>query len=321
MAIHDVLRELSASDSFLVTIHIHPDGDAIGSLLGMVTLLDDLGKRVVPVSHDPVPERFQFLEGWEQICSVQEAADRGPYDAMIILDAGELHRIGDVRTLLTDEMVLLNVDHHDSNDLGANAAFVNSNASATAEMMVEIYRELGVSISQSAATSLYTGIMTDTGRFRFSNVTRQTFEAAAELVKAGANPATISSAFFASSKEEELRTLSRVLDRMQLHSDGRFVLSYLTKAEEDVETDGFIDTLMSLKSVEVGVLLRPLENGLFKASYRSSGDVNVAEVARQFGGGGHIKASGSEIKGDLETALNTVRDACCNAIEALDAAE
>lgn len=314
MPIPEVLRELTASEHFLVTIHVNPDGDAIGSLLGMTRLLESLGKRAVPVSHDPVFERYMFLEGADKVRTVEQAKKEGPFDAMVILDAGAFDRIGDVQTLLNDDMKVVNVDHHISNDGFGKASWIDTEASATCEMMVELYRHAGVAIEADVAEMLYTGIMTDTGRFRFSNTSARVFASCANLVARGADPARITEMIYFRSDPQVLRVMGHVLARYELTPGREVAISWLEDSEEGTDTEGFVDMLMSIEGVEVAVMLRPVGKEQYKASFRSTGDVNVSELAMEFNGGGHAKAAGGRLEGPLDVVRKQVVDACLRAV-------
>lgn len=321
MAFPDVVKELASAKDVLVSIHVNPDGDAFGSLLGMTRLLQKLGKRVVPVSTDVVTHRYSFLPGIDQIVNVETARGMGPFDTAVILDSGDFDRIGDVTELVTDGMKVINIDHHESNPAFGDAHWVDTEASAVCEMLVPLYRELGVEIDRESALMLYTGIATDTGIFRFSNASSKAFATAAMLVELGANPALVAREAVISTGYEELRVLGKVIDRMETHSGNRIVISHLIPEEEGTDTEGFIDYLTAIETAEVAILLRPIGENQWKASMRSTGDVNVAIIGAQFNGGGHAKAAGGSVQAPIDDAKRQFVDAALRALASLDGDE
>ncbi|MCB2198968.1 bifunctional oligoribonuclease/PAP phosphatase NrnA [bacterium] len=314
MPIPEVLKELRESESFLVTVHINPDGDAIGALLGMVRLLEAMGKRAVPVLPKPVPERYHFMSGSDKVSLVEQAGKLGPFDGIVILDAGDYDRIGEVQSLVKDGMRIVNIDHHLSNDSYGNAAYIDTGASATCEMLVDLFRTAKIAIEPDVAELLYTGIMTDTGRFRFSNTTPKVFATCANLVSRGADPDRISKEIYFRTKYETTVLMGHVLTRLLMFADGQIAFSHLDPSEEGMDTEGFIDHLVAITTVEVAVLLRPIGPDEWKISFRATGDVNVSDLAQLFGGGGHAKAAGGIVKGPIDEARKLVVDACIKAL-------
>lgn len=318
MALPDVSRELASSDHFLVTIHVNPDGDAIGSLLGMVRLLRKLGKRAVPVSADGVPPRFHFLPGSDEIIGAEAAKEHAPFETAVVMDSGDLDRVGDVADLIGDGVKVINIDHHISNPGFGDAHWVDTGASAVCEMLVDLYGDLGVEIDAEAAEQLYTGIATDTGTFRFSNATPTAFTKAAELVRRGANPARVADEAVMRTDYQMVQVLSRVLSRLELRGDGRVGLTYLAPEEQGTDTEGFVEWISSIDTVEVAVLLRPVGPDQWKLSLRSTGTVNVSELAGHWGGGGHAKAAGGRLEGTLDEVRERVFEACLQVLPKKD---
>jgi len=319
VTIPEISKELALSDHFLVTSHINPDGDAIGSLLAMTSLLRGMGKDVTPVLQDEVPRRYSFLPGVEDILTPEKAAQKGPFEILLILDAGHTERIGKVVEILPEDYKLMIIDHHIKEDFAGESYYIDSNASATAELVFEVYEELGVEISEETAMALYTGIMTDTGRFRFQNTTAKAFKISAALLEKGINPSGITKQVFYSNPVETVETLSKVLGRIELSPDGKIATTFITSEEAKIDHEGFVNHLISIEGVEVAIFLRPLEENLYKGSFRSTGDVNVSEIASTFGGGGHAKAAGGKISGTLDEVKKKVVSACATALKKIQA--
>jgi len=314
VALADVARELAAHDDYLVTAHVNPDGDAVASLLGMVSLLRAMGKRCVAVCQDPVPERYRFLPRWGEIQNVEEARGHGPFRSVVVLDAGEFDRIGEVKSLLTDEMPVINIDHHISNPGFGAGAWVDTTASATAEMLHALFRHFKLLPDSDTAMILYVGIMTDTGRFRFSNTSSRAFATVAALVERGADPAYAAEKVYHNTDIRELKILGNVLQRMQVTEDGRIATSYLTLDEADADSEGFVDHVASVRGIEVAALLKQVRKDYFKVSFRSANEINVSDIAGVFGGGGHRKAAGARLEGNLEEVRRNVVEACERAL-------
>ncbi len=307
MAIPEIVQEIRDADEFLVTCHISPDGDAVGSVLAMVALLRALGKKATPVLPDPAPLRYRFIAGSDEIRVADELRDPPSFQAAVILDAGEFGRIGQVAPLITDGKRVINIDHHVSNDGFGNAAWIDAKAAATTEMLHRLYQEFRVTPEPDAAMALYVGIMTDTGRFRFSNTTAQTFATAAALVQQGANPALAAELVFYTTPKRTVNTLAKFLSRIELFDNGSISMSHINLAEKNIDTEGFVDHISAIHGVEVCALLRETHKDKFKLSLRSnSDDIDVSAIASTFGGGGHKKAAGCRMEGDLATVKKTI---------------
>ncbi|MFH0883730.1 MAG: bifunctional oligoribonuclease/PAP phosphatase NrnA [bacterium] len=305
-----LLREV---DNVLVTSHVNPDGDAIGSVLAATALLKAMRKQAFPVLQDGIPERFRFLPGAKAVKTTEEAKNAGyTFEATLLVDAGEIDRMGNVEELVPEGAPLLVIDHHVSTTHPGGGEIIDTRASATCELLAPLFEAMEVKMSPAAATALYTGILTDTGRFRFVNTTARALAVASRLVEAGADPAEITREIYF--RENPLTTigLGRFLSRMQLFEQGRIAISHIPFEEKDIDTEGYIDHLTSLDGVEIAALLRPLDTKSFKISFRSTGEANVERVARLFGGGGHEKAAGGTVEGGIDAVIKKVVKACRN---------
>ncbi len=306
-----LLPLLGEVEDVLVTSHVNPDGDAIGSLLAATALLKGLRIRAFPVLQDGVPRRYRFLPGADKVMTTEEAKRSGQaYRATLLVDAGEIYRMGDVEQLIPADAPFLVIDHHLSTEHPGNGELIDTKASATAELLTPLFDQLGIPIKPATATALYTGILTDTGRFRFVNTTARTLAVASRLVQAGADPAAITHEIYFRENPVTTIGLGRFLARMQLYEKGRIAVSHIPLEEKELDSEGYIDHLTSLDGVEIAILLRPLDGSSFKVSLRSTGAANVERVARRFGGGGHEKAAGGAVDGGIDAAINKVVEAC-----------
>lgn len=310
MALPDIAREISRGRQFIITSHIRPDGDSIGSMLGAGGLVRALGKKATLLLQDTVPAKYAFLKGSEEILSPETMGELPFFDSAIILDAGEFNRIGVVAELIDKKTSIINIDHHISNDGFGNASWVDGESPATAEMLTQVFDALHIQPDQQTAMALYTGVMSDTGRFRFSNTTPRAFYAAARMVEYGADPETAAEKVFYNTSSQDILTLGKVLYRIQLEVDEKIAISFMTMNEDNVEADGFVDYLTSIRGVEVALLFQEIKDDFYKVSLRSNGDVDVSKIAAVFQGGGHRKASGCRFSGSLDQAKHRLIEEC-----------
>jgi bifunctional oligoribonuclease and PAP phosphatase NrnA len=300
-ALERVAEEIRRRDRFLLTAHEGPDGDALGSLLGMHHLLTALGKDSVmflAAKEFPLPIEYRFLP-------LEEVFHEAPADlsdrAIVFLDCGNVDRMP-VDFLTEGHNFRINIDHHHDNTLFGDVNLVEVDASCTAEIVYELAVLLGVELSAEMAAALYVGIVTDTGKFMYENSSARTHRIAAELIEAGVEIDETYRRLYEHVPIEKLRLLSRALDGIQRHCDGALVLAYITAADYEASgageemTEGIIDHLRSVEDARVAALVRDLGDrgrAARKVSLRSSGgEVDVSAIARKNGGGGHKRAAG-----------------------------
>lgn len=323
--IAEVVAELKARERFLLTAHEGPDGDALGSLLGMHHLLGQLGKDSVmfmAAKEFPLPIEYRFLP-------LEEVFHEPPADmadrTVIYLDCGNVDRVP-VDFLSSGANFRINIDHHHDNTLFGDINLLDTTASSTAEIVYDLAIALGAEITPEIASALYVGLITDTGKFMYENTNAHTHRIAAELIDAGVPVDETYRRLYEHVPLEKLRLLSRALDRIERHCDDRLVVAYITEADYEASgageemTEGIIDHLRSVEGSKVAALVRDLGdrgNAARKVSLRSSGgDVDVSAMARQHGGGGHKRAAGFST--DLE--LDELAGVLCREVEAqLDA--
>ncbi|GJM43867.1 MAG: phosphoesterase [Gemmatimonadota bacterium] len=307
----EFLREHSR---FVILSHVDPDGDAIGSALGLAWILRDAGKSAQVLLPGGTPELYAFLTGADDIGAV--AADANLTDAAVIaVDATSPSRLGELASLLERGRPVANVDHHGDNARFGDVDLVDSSACATALILWEVAGDAGFRVSKAAAENLYAGVLTDTGRFSYTNTDQRTLQAAAELAGAGAEPFTIANAVYGTRTIASVRLLGRALETLDLREGGTVASIHVTQAmlretgatQEDAE--GFSSWPRSLAGVKVGIFLRETEDGMIKISFRSSEGVQIDGVAGRFGGGGHPSASGARISGSIEEAKQAVLQA------------
>lgn len=302
----DLLRRIRQGNRFLLTSHLNPDGDAIGSELGLARLLRGLGKGVVVWNHDPTPSVYRPLPGSERIHVGEEPPAGFPdmFDAIIVLECPSPDRTGLEKFL--PERPVINIDHHLGNQCYGAVNWVDSAAPAVGEMVFRLAQGLKVSLEPEVAACLYLTLVTDTGGFRFSNATPAAFEAAAALVREGAHPEQVSQWLYESQPLGAVRLLGEMLQSLELHEGGRVATGRLTRAMFEKagaapgDSEGLIDSIRSIAGVDAVALLREKEDGAHKISLRSRGEVDVEKIARHHGGGGHRNAAGFTLEGDGE---------------------
>ena len=295
----------SQHERFLVISHVRPDGDAYGSTLGLALSLRALGKDVQVVNADGLSPLFEFLPGSKGLAApLPNAPEAGR--VILAVDCADQKRLGavfDQWHRLPD----VNIDHHVSNPGYATLNLIDSNAPATAQVLYEIITALKWPLTAEVAANLYVGIMTDTGNFRYRQTTAHTFEVAAKLVAAGADPTDLAESCYQSFRAERLLLTSEVFKAIHFASRNRiawFCLTpemYARSGAVPDEAEGLIEYLQSVKTVEVAFLLESLPDGLTRASMRSRGKVNVQQICQEFGGGGHRLAAGLRTKLDPAT--------------------
>ncbi len=302
-AIAEVRDALLSGRRFLILSHHNPDGDAIGSSIALASGLEALGKRCDIANADGVPMNLSWLPLAERVhLAPEEGAD---YDRVVLLDCGSLERTGFGDEVLGPERHLVNIDHHPGNDRFGSANLIDPEACATAELVYDVLLALPAPVGFTAASGIYTGILTDTGCFRFSNATPRAFEIASRMVSKGVDAAWVAQMVFDQQPLGRLRLLSRTLETLELSPRDKVASVVVTRemfrqthtGVEDVE--GFANYARSVCGVEVGVLLREEGPGRYRLALRSKGRVDVARIARELGGGGHRNAAGATVEGDL----------------------
>ncbi len=315
-----LVEMLRRGQRFLLTSHANPDGDAIGSTVAATRLLRQLGKAGTVWLRDPVPRIYRAVPGSERIHVGEEppASFPGLFDAAIVMECPSTDRTGLEEALA--ELPLANIDHHLGNELYGQVNWVDTAAPAVGEMVFRLARRMKLAIDRDAANALYLTLVTDTGGFRFSNTTAAAFDAAAELVREGAAPETISKWLYESQPESVLRLVGEVLRTLELHAEKRVATVWLTRemveraGAEPGDSEGLIDYPRSIAGVEAVAMFRQLDDGGYKVSLRSRGEVNVERIARGLGGGGHRNAAGFSSTEEAEKLFELTLDALTAAI-------
>jgi bifunctional oligoribonuclease and PAP phosphatase NrnA len=298
-----VIGELREADRFLLTTHENPDGDALGSLLSMHWILQQLGKdSLMYMSPDEFPLPWEYRNWTFDARLVGTPPDDVGERTIVFLDCGNIERMP-VDFLQADGLHILNIDHHHDNTRFGTVNLVCPVASCTAEIVWRLAKELGAEITHPIADALYTGLVTDTGRFMYENTTPEAHRMAAELIEAGVEPHQVYRRLYEDLPLRRLHLLQRALASVERHDDGTITIAHLTKGDYEetgaLETDseGVVDHMRAVEGTAVAVLVRELLSeervGMRKVSLRATDTrVDVSRVAREFGGGGHPQAAG-----------------------------
>lgn len=300
----DLLRRLRQANRLLLTSHVNPDGDSIGSALGLARVLGHLGKSVLVWNHDAAPSVYAPLPGAERIHVGAEPPAGFPdrFDLAVILECPSLDRTG-LETELP-ALPLVNVDHHLGNQHYGAVNWVDSAAPSAGEMVFRIAQGLHVDLDADTANCLYLTLVTDTGGFRYSNATPEAFEAAAALVRSGARPQTVAQWLYESQPAGAVRLQGEMLQTLALHAGGRIATVHLDPAMFERagaapgDAEGLTEVPRSIAGVDAMALIKHRGDGSAKISLRSRGAIDVEQIARRYGGGGHKNAAGCVASGE-----------------------
>lgn len=296
-------------DDFLVISHVNPDGDATGSVLAVAHLLRFLNKRFTVVNEGPTSARFAFLNGFEDIVDLSESPQLRTFRSVIAVDTADRERMGAIDDLLEANYRLLNIDHHPTNTLFGHINVIDSDAASTTQVLYEfIDTYYADAFNHPLAEALYTGLLTDTGGFRYSNTTQQVLQIAANLLTYDVSPSKIAEECLEKMTASHLELLKQSLQKLVFAFDNKVALLAVT--QEDLkkaaatldDADGLITYPRKIEGVEVAVLLKEKSANEVKASLRANNAIDVAKVAQHFGGGGHVKASGFTFHGTIDEA-------------------
>ncbi len=309
--IRNIVEEIRLGNSFLLTTHEGPDGDAVGSSLALASLLRKMDKDVTVHFRDPVPDLYAFLPGAETV--VPHIPDRD-YDVAVVLDIGELSRAGEEFCGFRRIGKIINLDHHLSCDTFGTHNLIDTTAAATGVLVHRIASHAGYSVDPETALCIYVSIITDTGSFRYSNANREAFSIAGEMIECGVNAWDVAEQLYENQPRKRLELLARCLPTLEVIGGGKaasvtVTLEMYASTGANAElTDGFVNYPRSIRGVEVAIFFRQLDEHKVKVGFRSKGKVNVAQFSAAMGGGGHHNAAGCTVEGSIEEAKARIYD-------------
>lgn len=310
-SLKEALAFIEGHASFLVVSHVQPDGDAISSTTVVAWLLDKLGKKAVLANESLLPDRLSFLDRFHDIVSMKLTKPSEPptsYDAVIAVDCADYRRIGELTQWFAPDSALLNIDHHPTNDGFGSVNVIRPEAAATVEILYDLIELAGLPLDLGSANAIYTGLLTDTGGFRYSNTSPRVMEIAAKLLALGVSGSELADHLLEKMTIGKLKLLQTALSRLTFSDNLEIGWLYMTKDDlrecgavaDDLE--GIVNYALNVDGVEVGILFKETESGQVKASMRSAGKADVAAIAQTFGGGGHVRASGCTLEGPIASA-------------------
>ena len=313
--VDEMKRALEGAQNIALVCHISPDMDTLGSAAGLRSVLERMGKRVTIYDQDPVPERYLFVGGLGDV----RLPDEEVYDLCVSIDVSDRARMGEAARVFDNARARAMIDHHKTTEPFAPVHVVRPDAAATAEILTKLFDEYGWEIPQEAALCLCAGISTDTGNFSFASVTGDTLRAAARCVECGAKMSVITESLYRTSTEGHIRAMGRILNGLDLRADGRIaVMSVTLQDKEELsllpeDSEGIVNFGLEIKGVQAAVLLNERE-GLVKCSLRAKEPLDVAKVAAEFGGGGHVLAAGCSFE---KATMEEAREKIVRALEGI----
>ena len=311
-----VVELIENKQNFAITTHVRPDGDGIGSSLGLCWLLRSLGKTAEVIVSDGIPASYRQLPGADEIRQVTEIDKQ--YDAIFVMECSDMERPA-IKNL--DQQFVVNIDHHATSEHFGNINWIDATASAVGEMIYNLCKAIGGRITKEIAECVYLALVTDTGSFHFPNTTERTLKVASELVKVGVKPADISQAVYNSYPWSRIELMRQVLATVKRDASGKVAWMRQTlemkesSGAVDGDNNGFVNIPLAAKEVEAVVYMREVEPNFFRVSLRSKDGVNVARIAEKFGGGGHKNAAGCRAAGDWDEKEREIVAAIIEAVE------
>ena len=299
--VDDIARKIRDIRRLAITSHLRPDGDSLCTGLALAEALQNLGKTADYVITDPIPVPFNAFPDCARIRIGQIPATG--YDAVILLECADVSRSGQTGL---DGYFKINIDHHYSNSRYAEINWVDAEASAVAEMALDLCETAGIALTPRIAGHLYCAIVSDTGSFQFSNTTAKAFAACRTLVEAGADPIRTSEALFHNNRPEKVILLGRVLSTLTLNASGEIARIGMFRRDlidlnlRDVDTEDITTLARSIKGIRIVLFFKEMEPDVFRVSIRSKGEAHAAAIAEHFGGGGHAHAAGFTVHGPYD---------------------
>lgn len=304
----ELIDIIHQANSIAVVTHTSADGDALGSSFGLAIALEALGKKVSVFLEEPVPKTLDFLPGQYFVSEYKGEQ----FDLCICVDTSDIKRLGKRDGIYVNAIKKITIDHHTTNNMQADGLWIDEKASATGEMIYKLVRALDVEVNTEIAVNLYTAIVTDTGGFRYSNTTPECHIIAADLLSNGVPFANIVKRVFETVSYSKILLMKKTLQNLTLYFNGKVAVSYLlyddiksVEAQND-DFEGLVNVGRNIEGVEVSLFLREEQPGHFKGSLRANEYVDVARIASVFSGGGHKRAAGFSVEGDLEESVKNV---------------
>jgi phosphoesterase RecJ-like protein len=316
--VDEITRVLQDASRILIVTHVYPDADALGSQLALGDILTAFGKKVCLFSEEKISYMYDFLPGSEKLAT--DLPNISEFDCVVALDCGDSKRLGREMEVFLSVHPFIMIDHHSGNNLFGDINWVDAKRASTGEMVYDLAVALDARISYEAAYCLYAAILSDTGSFKYSSTTADTFRVAGELIRMGVKPSEVAGNLFDNFTVNRLNLMKEVLGTLSLHADGRIAAIFVTQAMFaatgacPADTETFINYPRSLSSVKVALFIKEAKPGEISVSLRSKGVYDIAVVAAGFGGGGHRNAAGFRVR---DSDVQAVRERVLAALAAV----
>lgn len=305
-------RFLREHDDYLVVSHVNPDGDAASSTFAVGLLLRRLGKTYTLINEGSVPEKFARIGSGQAIRKLGDLAASPSYTYVICVDCADYARIGEVNRLIAEDALILNIDHHATNDHYGRVNAVRKDAASTTEVIYDLVEAMDEPLDTELATCLYTGLLTDTGGFRYANTSPKVLRIASRLIAAGVSGSELAEWYLETITMAHVQLLKRSLATLSFSPDGKIAWLYVTQEDiaesgaNDEDLEGLVNYSRNIAGVEVGLFFKQKDSGTVKVSLRSNGSTDVSRVAQALGGGGHVRAAGCTVAGSIPQAIDRV---------------
>ena len=313
-----IIQQLKNSQRVLLASHVNPDGDAIGALLAIGIALEQMGCEVVRFNESAIPAVYRFLPSVDKICNRLHHPER--FDTAVVLDCGDLSRVGSIADAIAAMPMVINIDHHTTNTRFGHHQLVDVDACATSEIVYRLIRAMELEMGVAVATAIYTGILTDTGSFRFSNTNREAFSICESMVALGVCPSTVAQHVCGTYSLGRIKLLNLALDSIEISNNGYLSIMTVTRemlantGTQPEDADGLINYARRIRDVKVAALIHEIDatssvtddRKRYHVSLRSDGSVDVARIATSFGGGGHAGAAGFSVESQLTDLKQTI---------------
>ncbi len=303
-----IINFLNSGSGFTILTHISPDGDTLGSALALFWFLKELGKPVEVVCSNPVPKIYSFLPGSEDVLFPESAKG---YPNVIACDCADLLRAGRAAEIFNNASTTAVIDHHVTNPGFASVNLIDSNASATAEIIYTLFERYSWQINQHAMVCIYTGLSTDTGNLAYSNTTSKSLRIIADFVDRGFDIARYNRLIYRTVPFNKTRLQGDVVSKMKLEADGKIGIAVARRSQmsefnaTDEDCEGIVDCVRDVDTVLIGIFIRESSDGSYKVSLRSKEVGNVCNIAEKYGGGGHVRAAGYTAYDELDKVIST----------------
>ncbi len=304
----EIAEFIEDATTFAVCGHINPDGDCIGSVLGMTAALRQAGKTVTPLMADgsTAPRKFAYLQGYAELMRASDYTDTP--DVLIQVDTANAERMGEAEALLQRCAKSVSIDHHPGEGIPADMSHVDPDSASASMLVWELAKAIVGQPDAFVAMACYTGLLTDTGRFSFQNTNPRAFEAASEMVDSGADTSLAATELFMNVPMGVLKLESRVVSRIGTTPSGRFAYSWVSDRDNEElgvsyqDAEGLVDVVRSVEGIDAALLMRQRSDGM-RCSIRAKRNLDVSQIARRYGGGGHRAAAGFTIEGEMSEKI------------------